>query len=79
MESTDYDNIESREELGPDSVSCNALTIFTIYDTIKEFSYLFIRLKPTKLNTLRQGKGIMQHRTDVIPDSQGPPRYASTL
>ena len=32
MESTDYDNIDSTEKVGPDPVTCNALTTLTMYD-----------------------------------------------
>ena len=47
MVSTDYDNIESTEEVGPDPVTCNALTILIMYDPTKEFPALFPEEKPT--------------------------------
>ena len=69
IESTDYDNIESTEEVGPDPVTCNALTIHTMYDPTKEFPELFSEEKPTKLPLLRYLMENMQYRIDVIPDS----------
>ena len=41
MESTDYDNIASTEEVGTDPVTCNALTTLTMYDPTNEFPELF--------------------------------------
>ena len=69
MESTDYNNIESTEEVGPDPVTCNALTTLIMYDPTEEFPELFPDEKPTELSTLRYSMEIMQHRIDVIPDS----------
>ena len=78
MESTDYDNIESTEEVGPDPVTCNALTTLTMYDPTKEFPKLFPDEKPTELPPLRYTMEIMQHRIDVIPNSHWSPRFPST-
>ena len=69
MESTDYDDIESAEELGPDPVTCNALRTHIMYDTTKQFPELFAEEKPTQLLPLRHAMEIMKHRIDLIPDS----------
>ena len=78
MEYTDYDNIESIEKVGPDPVTCNALTTLTIYDPIKEFSELFLEEKPTEVHPLSYSMEIMQDRIDLIPDSHWSSRFPST-
>ena len=78
MESTDYDNIVSTEEVGPDPVTCNALTTLTMYDPTKEFPELFADEVPTELPALRYPMEIMQHRIDIIPNSHWSPRFSST-
>ena len=78
MESTDYDNMESTEEVGPDPVTCNVLTTLTMCDPIQELPELFPEEKPTKLPTLKYCMGIMHHRIDVIPESHWSPRFPST-
>ena len=78
MESTDYDNTESTEEVGPDPVRCNALTTLTMYDPIKEVPELFREAKPTQLPLFRYPMEIMQHRIDVIPDSHWSSRFPRT-
>ena len=78
MESTDYVNIESTNEVGPDPVTCNALTTLTMYDPTKEFPELFPDKKLTELPPLRYPMEIMQHRIDVIPDSHWSARFPST-
>ena len=78
MESTDYDNIESTDEVGPDPVTCNARTTLTMYDPTKKFPEVFPDVKPTELPPLRYPMEIMLHRIDVIPDSHWSPRFPST-
>ena len=78
MESTDYDEIESSEEVGTDPVTCNVLTTLTMYDTMKEFSELLPKKKLTELLPLRYPMEIMQHRIDVTSDSHWSPRFPST-
>ena len=78
MESTDYDIIESTEEVGPDPVTCNILTTLIMYDLTKEFPELFPDEKPTELPLLTYPMEIMQHRIDVIPASHWSPRFPST-
>ena len=73
MESTDYDNIESTEEVGPDPVTCNALTILTMYNSTQEFPELFPEDKPTELPTVRYTMQIMRHRIEVMSDSHWSP------
>ena len=77
MESTDYDNIESTDEVGPDPVTCNTLTTLTMYDPTKEFPELFPDETPTELPPLRYPMEILQHRIDVIPDSHWSARFPS--
>ena len=59
MKSTDYDNVVSTKEVGPDPVTCNALTTLTMYDPTKEFPELFPQQKPTELPSLRYTMEIM--------------------
>ena len=78
IESTDYDNIESTEEVGPDPVTGNALTTLTMYDLTKDFAELFPEEKPTELPPLTYPMEIMQHIIDVILDSYWSSRFPST-
>ena len=52
MEFTDYDNMESTEEVGPDPVTCNALTTLPMCDLTTEFPELFPEEKSTELPAL---------------------------
>ena len=78
MEFTNYNNIESTEEVGPDPVTCNALATVTIYDPTKEFSELLPEEKPTELPPHRYTIEIMQHRIEIILDSHWSSRFPST-
>ena len=78
MKYTDYDNVQSTEEVGADSVTCNALTTLTMYDPTTACPELFPDEKPTQLSSLRYPMEIMQHRIDVIPHSHWSPRFPST-
>ena len=47
-----------------------------MYDPVAELSELFPEEKPTELPPLREPLEIMQHRIDVIPNSEWKPRFA---
>ena len=78
MESTDYDNIESIDEVGPDPVICNALTTLTMYHATKEFRKEFPCPIPAELPTVRYPMENIQHRIDVIPARHWSSRFPTT-
>ena len=75
---SDYDNIEPSEDVEPDPIVTNALSTLSMYDPVVEFSELLPEEKPTELPPLREPLEIMQHRIDVIPNSEWKPRFPST-
>ena len=75
---SDYDNIETSSEVGPDSIVTNALSTLLMYDPVAEFPELFPEDKLTELPPLREPLEIMQYRIDVIPNPVWKPRFPST-
>ena len=78
MESIDFYNIVSTEDLSPDPITWNALTTLIMYDTTKEFPELCPEEKPTQLPTLRQLMQMIEHGIGVTSDSHQLPRFPST-
>ena len=73
-----YDNIEPVRAVGTDPNVTNALSTLLMYDTGTELPELVQQEKPTELHALRELLEIMQHRIDIIPNSEWKPRFPST-
>ena len=75
---SDYNNIEPSREVEPDPIVTNALSTLGMYNPVAEFPELFSGEKPTELPPLREHLEIIQHRNDVMPNSEWKPRFPST-
>lgn len=78
IEYTNYNNIESTNEVGPDPVTCNALATVTMNHAREEFPELLTEENPTELAPLWYTTGIMQYGIDVIPTSCWSPPFTRT-